>query len=128
MELETVLHRLRSMRTRKGFTQEDIAKVIGCSSEDYSKKERGLSAFTTEEWLKIADALKMHMALFFLMVPLEVLKESHMLLYGYNLLPAQGRETIKELLNSFLIAHYKNRQKKLRKEDRSLDAKEVRNH
>ena len=48
---------LKVERTRKGFTQEQMAKTLGVSTVSYSKKERGEVRFKPEEIMSVAEAL-----------------------------------------------------------------------
>lgn len=50
---------LKVERTRKGFTQEQMAKTLGVSTVSYSKKERGEVRFKPEEILLVAEALEL---------------------------------------------------------------------
>lgn len=59
--------KLISVRKIKGFTQEKLAKYIAMEQTTLSRKERGLSPISDEEWQRIASALQ---------VPLEEIKET----------------------------------------------------
>lgn len=48
---------LKRIREEKGYTSEDMAKVIEKSVPNYSMKENGKVKFTVSEALKIADFL-----------------------------------------------------------------------
>lgn len=50
---------LKVERTRKGFTQEHMANIIGVSTVSYSKKERGEVRFKPEEIILVAEALEL---------------------------------------------------------------------
>ncbi|MBB6370443.1 helix-turn-helix transcriptional regulator [Chryseobacterium shigense] len=54
--------KLRDVRKRKGFTQQQIADIIATDVSNYSRKESGDVSIRKEEWDKIAR---------FLEVPLE---------------------------------------------------------
>jgi len=54
--------KLRSVRKRKGYTQQQIADVLATDVSNYCRKESGDVKIIHEEWSKIAD---------FLDVPLE---------------------------------------------------------
>jgi len=54
--------KLRSVRKRKGYTQQQIADVLATDVSNYCRKESGDVKIIHEEWAKIAD---------FLDVPLE---------------------------------------------------------
>lgn len=43
------MYKIRGLRVMAGFSQADIAKKFGVSSQSYSKKERGITAFTDNE-------------------------------------------------------------------------------
>ena len=49
---------LKKKREEKGYTSEDMAKVIEKSVPNYSMKENGKVKFTVTETLKIADFLE----------------------------------------------------------------------
>lgn len=49
--------KLRKLREQKGYTLEDLAKVIEKSAPNYSMKENGKVKFSVNEALKIADFL-----------------------------------------------------------------------
>lgn len=50
--------KLKELREKKGYTMEDLAKVIGKSVPNYYKKENGDVKFSVNEALQIADFLK----------------------------------------------------------------------
>ncbi len=54
--------KLREVRKRKGYTQQQIADIIPTDVSNYSRKESGDVRIVSEEWNKIAR---------FLDVPLE---------------------------------------------------------
>ncbi|UZT98627.1 helix-turn-helix transcriptional regulator [Chryseobacterium fluminis] len=58
--------KLRSVRKRKGYTQQQIADVLATDVSNYCRKESGDVKIIHEEWAKIAD---------FLNVPLEEIYE-----------------------------------------------------
>lgn len=43
------MYKIRGLRVMAGFSQADIAKKFGVSAQSYSKKERGITAFTDNE-------------------------------------------------------------------------------
>lgn len=49
---------LKKKREEKGYTTEDLAKVIDKSAPNYSMKENGKVKFSVNEALKIADFLE----------------------------------------------------------------------
>lgn len=49
--------KLKEIRESKGYTIEDLAKVIDKSAPNYSMKENGKVKFSVNEALKIADFL-----------------------------------------------------------------------
>ena len=49
--------KLRNKREKKGYTIEDMARVIDKSAPNYSMKENGKLKFSVTEALKIADFL-----------------------------------------------------------------------
>ncbi|MBB6330523.1 transcriptional regulator with XRE-family HTH domain [Chryseobacterium sediminis] len=58
--------KLRTVRKRKGFTQQQMAEVIPTDVSNYSRKESGAVSITHTEWNKLAQ---------FLEVPLEEIYE-----------------------------------------------------
>lgn len=52
-----VLGRLRTLREKKRLSQGHIARQLGINRTTYVRKELGLIPITTEEWLKLADAM-----------------------------------------------------------------------
>ena len=50
--------KLKELREKKGYTIEDMAKVIEKSPCNYSKKENGTVKFSVNEALKISRFLK----------------------------------------------------------------------
>ncbi|UTX49749.1 helix-turn-helix domain-containing protein [Chryseobacterium sp. MA9] len=58
--------KLRTVRKRKGYTQQQMAEVIPTDVSNYSRKESGAVSITQTEWSKLAT---------FLSVPLEEIYE-----------------------------------------------------
>ncbi len=52
-----VYEKLIAQRKKKGITQQEMAKKIGMEQTTYSKKERGVSAITENEWQRFANFL-----------------------------------------------------------------------
>ncbi|CAA7197599.1 helix-turn-helix transcriptional regulator [Chryseobacterium potabilaquae] len=50
--------KLRSIRKRKGYTQQQIADIIATDVSNYSRKESGDVRIVKEEWEKIAKFLE----------------------------------------------------------------------
>lgn len=50
--------KLRDVRKRKGFTQQQIADIIATDVSNYSRKESGDVSIRKEEWEKIARFLE----------------------------------------------------------------------
>ncbi|WP_445458256.1 helix-turn-helix domain-containing protein [Flavobacterium sp. HNIBRBA15423] len=59
---------LRAIRKEKGFTQKDMALKMAMEQTTYSRKERGKSPITDEEWERFANVLE---------TPVEELKEKN---------------------------------------------------
>lgn len=53
------ISKLRELRETNGFKQEEIARLLGTSLPNYSKKENGDIKFSLKEAKKIADFFKM---------------------------------------------------------------------
>jgi transcriptional regulator with XRE-family HTH domain len=49
--------KLKRTRVLKGYSQEKFSKVIAMDQTTYSRKERGKSSITEEEWDRFAKAL-----------------------------------------------------------------------
>jgi transcriptional regulator with XRE-family HTH domain len=62
--------KLKNLRTAKGFTQKQMAIKIAMEQTTYSRKERGKSPITDEEWNRFAKTLN---------VPVEEIKDSEIL-------------------------------------------------
>ncbi len=52
-------NKLKAARTLRGFSQADVAKVIGVSLATYNNKENGKKSFTVDDAGKIASTLKL---------------------------------------------------------------------
>lgn len=52
------LNKLRGLRGEKRYTQEDMANLIGISNSSYQRKENGITQFTANEIIKIAEVLQ----------------------------------------------------------------------
>lgn len=53
-----IYQKLKEHRTKKGLTQQEMASKIGMEQTTYSKKERGLSTVTPNEWQRFAKLLE----------------------------------------------------------------------
>ncbi len=60
-----ILNRLKALREEKDLRQEYIARRLGIDRTTYVRKESGAIPITTEEWLKLADAMEQDPAYFF---------------------------------------------------------------
>ncbi|WP_144444560.1 helix-turn-helix transcriptional regulator [Flavobacterium sp. 9] len=45
------------MRLKRQLSQEEIADLIGMTQSTYSRKEKGVTNITMQEWIKIAKVL-----------------------------------------------------------------------
>jgi transcriptional regulator with XRE-family HTH domain len=52
-----IKEKLKTVRKKKGFTQEEIARHIAVDTLNYSRKENGEVKITPKEWEKIANFL-----------------------------------------------------------------------
>ncbi|UKB81899.1 helix-turn-helix domain-containing protein [Chryseobacterium sp. MEBOG06] len=50
--------KLRTVRKRKGYTQQQMADVIPTDVSNYSRKESGVVSVTQAEWTKLASFLE----------------------------------------------------------------------
>ena len=60
--------KLIALRKTKGYTQKQMATKIPMEQTTYSRKERGKSPISEEEWVRIAKTLN---------VPVDEIKEEH---------------------------------------------------
>ncbi|MFV7235506.1 helix-turn-helix transcriptional regulator [Flavobacterium sp. ZB4R12] len=50
-------NKLLEVRLSKGFSQEELAELIGMDQSSYSRREKGLKKISDTEWTKIAKEL-----------------------------------------------------------------------
>ncbi|MBI5642758.1 MAG: helix-turn-helix transcriptional regulator [Deltaproteobacteria bacterium] len=60
-----ILARLKSLRESKDLRQDYIARYLGIDRSTYVRKECGKIPITTEEWLKLAQAMEKAPSYFF---------------------------------------------------------------
>lgn len=60
-----ILKRLKTLREEKDLRQEYIARRLGLDRTTYVRKENGAIPITTDEWLKIAQAMEKDPSYFF---------------------------------------------------------------
>lgn len=65
LNTKDILGRLRNLREEKAIRQECIARRLGIDRTTYVRKERGAIPITTDEWIKLAYAMKEDPAYFF---------------------------------------------------------------
>ncbi|WP_345207947.1 helix-turn-helix transcriptional regulator [Chryseobacterium ginsengisoli] len=53
-----VQEKLKSLRKEKGISQENMAKILGTDTSNYSRKERGEVRIFDDEWEKLAKTLE----------------------------------------------------------------------
>lgn len=53
---------LRRRRLAAGFSQKQLASILGCSRENYCKIERGINTGSMKMWLSIQKALSIEPA------------------------------------------------------------------
>ena len=51
------MNNVKEYRKKKGYTQKEIADILGIKQASYSDKERGRRGFTVEELLILEDVL-----------------------------------------------------------------------
>ncbi len=102
MDSTDILKRLRATRVSKGLSQTSLARAIKCSAIEYSQKEMGQKAISTEEWLLIADMLKVPVETFFLMIPSKVIEDGKKLIYSYHRLSLRSKTTVMTLIETLL--------------------------
>ena len=102
MDSTDILKRLRATRVSKGLSQTSLAKAISCNTVEYSQKELGREAISTEEWLLIADMLKVPVETFFFMVPSKVIEDGKKLIYSYHRLSLRSKTTVMTLVEALL--------------------------
>lgn len=49
--------KLQEVRIRKGYSQDEIADLLGMTQPNYSRKENGITRITRQEWEFIARKL-----------------------------------------------------------------------
>ena len=55
------LLKLKGYRVSKGYNVKQISQAIGCTPNMYSKKERGFTKFSVEEFEKFVNVLELTM-------------------------------------------------------------------
>jgi transcriptional regulator with XRE-family HTH domain len=50
--------KLNTIRKLRGYSQKEMAKIVAMEQTTYSRKERGMSFITNEEWERFAKALE----------------------------------------------------------------------
>lgn len=53
---------LKAERIKRGYTQIDVASMIGVNVKDYSRRERGDGEFSIDYIIKISKSLKLSLA------------------------------------------------------------------
>jgi len=99
LNTKDILGRLRNLRKEKAIRQECIARRLGIDRTTYVRKERGAIPITTDEWLKLAYAMKEDPSYFFSApVPVMGLKKKYsdgkekLLLKLYRSLDSVGKD------------------------------------
>lgn len=69
LKTKEVLLRLKALRVERELKQGYVAKRLGIDRTTYVRKEKGLIPITTEEWLKLAEALDETPSYFFMKGP-----------------------------------------------------------
>lgn len=49
--------KLQNVRLKRHMSQEEIADLIGMTQSTYSRKEKGITNITLQEWIKLAKVL-----------------------------------------------------------------------
>ncbi len=52
-----IKNKLRTARMEKGFSQEEIAGLLGMDQSQYSRREKGIKKISPKEWEKMAKIL-----------------------------------------------------------------------
>lgn len=63
--LKDILGRLKALREEKALKQERVAECLGIERSTYVRKELGEIPITTEEWIRLAEAMGKDPAYFF---------------------------------------------------------------
>ena len=116
MKSTDILKRLRSMRKSKGLSQVSLAKIINCSVVEYSQKEMGRKAISTEEWVLIAEMLEVPVETFFLMVPFRAFEENKKLFFSYHRLSLRSKATVMTLMEALLYSQWCDAKEKMEAE------------
>lgn len=59
-EIKLIAHRIREIRERKGYSQEDFAYIVGISRGYYGYIERGQVNLTLDKLIMISRGLKVN--------------------------------------------------------------------
>ena len=65
LSTKNILKRLRAARKEKLLSQERLARRLNIDRTTYIRKEKGHIPITTEEWMKIAEAMDKEPSFFF---------------------------------------------------------------
>ena len=65
LSTKNILKRLRTAREEKPLSQERLARRLNIDRTTYIRKEKGHIPITTEEWMKIAEAMDKEPSYFF---------------------------------------------------------------
>lgn len=57
-KIQQILKRIKDLRYLKGFTQDNMADMMGISQNAYYKLENGITKLSLENFLKISSILK----------------------------------------------------------------------
>ncbi|MBI5598779.1 MAG: helix-turn-helix domain-containing protein [Deltaproteobacteria bacterium] len=66
LSTKDILKRLRALREEKYLKQEFLARQLGIDRTTYIRKEKGRIPITTDEWLRLAQAMGRDLTYFFL--------------------------------------------------------------
>jgi transcriptional regulator with XRE-family HTH domain len=92
--------KLREARLNKGWSQEELADLIGMTQCNYSRRENGKKAITNNEWTIIANALKVDKATVY---------ESDRLNQSQNQLPNRPFFTLVDYVSAYVELQNENR-------------------
>lgn len=115
-----VLERLKTLREERDLRQEYIAKRIGVDRTTYVRKEGGKIPISTDEWLKLSEAMDVDPAVFFrareLSNKLDSKSKELLLVKLYSILKRQERkDLIRGIDTMFKDVRRKNVQEVLEK-------------
>ncbi|MFV8268597.1 helix-turn-helix transcriptional regulator [Flavobacterium sp. GT2N3] len=104
-------NKLRKARLNKGFSQEEMADLIGMSQPNYCRREKGLKKILDTEWIKMAQELGVKKE--------DIYESDDQLMLNKNIEENNSRNNRSFIVPDFVIDHIKL----LKDENRELKEK-----